>query len=74
MLYFHKIDNPMMDVNGVTVEVDPGRSTAPHFAENSRTFLPLWFAAENLNCWVTWKNATKEILIVFYGVPNADVG
>jgi hypothetical protein len=33
----------------------------------------LRFAAENLNCQVTWRNETKEILIVFYGIPNADV-
>jgi Copper amine oxidase N-terminal domain. len=129
-----QIDNPMMDVNGTTIEVDPGRGTAPTlkysrtvlpiravteamsgvvgwreseqrvtlsanenvvemwlgsmdytangrsqsmdiapFAENNRTFLPLRFAAENLNCQVTWRNETKEILIVFYGIPNADV-
>jgi len=37
------------------------------FVENDRTFLPLRFAAENLNCRVTWINATKEILIVFNG-------
>lgn len=123
-----QINNPFMDVNGTTVEVDPGKGTAPilrfdrtmlpvraateamsgtadwdageskvilsangsivemwigsmkytvnganaemdiaPFAENDRTMLPLRFVAENLNCQVTWVNATREILIVFYG-------
>jgi Copper amine oxidase N-terminal domain. len=48
--------------NGANLSMD----IAP-FAENSRTFLPLRFAAENLNCRVTWMNDTKEILIVFNG-------
>ena len=121
-----QINNPMMSVNGQTVEVDEGKGTAPMvrrdrtmlpiravveamegivkwddgekratleaggnivvmwigkfeyivndaaaemdiapFIENGRTFLPLRFAAENLNCRVTWINATKEILIVY---------
>ena len=121
-----QIDNPMMEVNGAIVEVDPGRNTAPFlrrdrtvlpiravveamdgevgweaseqratltangntvvmwigeigftvngvpdemdiapFVENERTFLPLRFAAQNLNCKVTWINDTKEILIVY---------
>ncbi|MCL2125546.1 MAG: stalk domain-containing protein [Oscillospiraceae bacterium] len=125
-----QIDNPMMEVNGNIVEVDPGQKTAPMirndrtmlpiravvetmdgevswdagerkvtldacdnlvlmwignydyvvnnenremdivpFIEGGRTYLPLRFAAENLNCRVTWLNATKEILIV-YGSDN----
>ena len=47
-------------VNGAQSEMD----IAP-FIENGRTFIPLRFASENLNCRVTWINATREILIVY---------
>ena len=49
-------------VNGESQEMD----IAP-FLENARTFLPLRFAAANLNCRVTWVNQTREILIVWIG-------
>lgn len=56
------IGNMAYRANGADLTMD----IAP-FAENERTFLPLRFAAENLNCRVTWRNATQEILIVFNG-------
>lgn len=120
------IDNPMMSLDGVEREVDPGRGTAPMiyenrtmmpiravvegmeggakwdgvlrkvdlFAngnslsmeigketfqvngrtkelevapilENDRTFLPLRFVAENLNCKVEWIEEEREVLIVW---------
>ena len=126
-----QINNPIMEVNGVKTEVDPGRGTAPFlrddrtvlpiravveamdgeviwddteqkisllanqnrvemqigtkeysvngeakvmdiepFTENERTFIPLRFAAYNLNCRVTWINKTEEILIVYNGTPD----
>ena len=55
-----QIDNPIMDVNGELQEMD----IAP-FLDNARTFLPLRFAALNLNCRATWINATMEILLVW---------
>ena len=121
-----QIDNPMMNVNGKTIEVDPGRGTKPMlykdrtmlpiravveamggtvgwdgtdlkvtlaangntvvmwigkmdytingaksemdvapFMQNDRTFIPVRFSAQNLNCRVTWINATLEVLIVY---------
>ncbi|HPL52519.1 MAG TPA: copper amine oxidase N-terminal domain-containing protein [Bacillota bacterium] len=121
-----KLDSPNMSVDGVTQEVDPGRSTSPMTisgrtmvpiravveamggtvgwdgptqkitltargntvemwmgkteikingagakmdvapaSKNSRTFVPVRFAAENLNCKVDWINSTKEAVIVF---------
>ena len=128
-----QINDPMMNVNGEKVEVDPGRGTAPMlvrdrtmlpiravveamdgavdwdpdewkvalsangsavvmwigqyeysingmnavmdiepFLENERTFLPLRFVAESLNCRVTWINATMEILIVYRRTDNVE--
>ena len=56
------IGNYFINVNGNDKEMD----IVP-FIENDRTFIPLRFAAENLNCRVTWINDTKEILIVYNG-------
>lgn len=33
--------------------------------KNGRTFVPVRFAAENLNCKVDWINSTKEAIIVY---------
>lgn len=121
-----KLDNPNMSVDGVSQEVDPGRSTSPMtisgrtmvpiravveamggtvgwdgatqkitltargnvvemwmgktdikingvskkmdvapVSKNSRTFVPVRFSAENLNCKVDWINSTKEAVIVY---------
>jgi len=52
-------------VNGYTktMDIEP-------FIENERTFIPLRFAAYNLNCRVTWINKSEEILIVFNGTAS----
>ncbi len=47
-------------VNGVTKEMD----IAP-VARDGRTYVPVRFAAENLNCKVDWINSTKEAVIVY---------
>lgn len=47
-------------INGVSRKMD----VAP-VSKNSRTFVPVRFAAENLNCKVDWINSTKEAVIVF---------
>ena len=33
--------------------------------KNNRTFVPVRFAAENLDCKVDWINSTKEVVIVY---------
>jgi len=33
--------------------------------KNERTFVPIRFAAENLNCKVDWINSTQEAVIVY---------
>lgn len=121
-----KLNDPLMSVDGISQEVDPGRGTTPLYLNgktmvpiaavvkaiggsvewdgntqkvtlkarnntvemwvgkndlivnrvkkamdvapiirNGRTFVPLRFAAENLNCKVDWINSTKEAVIVF---------
>ncbi len=121
-----KLESPMLSVDGVEEEIDPGRGTAPIIitgrtmvpiravveamggevgwdqatqkitlkargnlvemwmnktdikingvagkmdvapvAKNGRTFVPVRFAAENLNCKVDWINSTKEAVIVY---------
>ncbi len=47
-------------INGVAKKMD----VAPA-SKNSRTFVPVRFAAENLNCKVDWINSTKEAIIVY---------
>ena len=46
-------------VNGENVTLD-----APAFIENSRTYLPLRFVAENLGATVTWDAAAQQVTIV----------
>jgi len=46
-------------VNETAVELD-----APAFIENSRTYLPLRFVAENLGATVTWDAETQEVTII----------
>ena len=47
-------------INGVSKKMD----VAPT-SKNNRTFVPVRFAAENLNCKVDWINSTKEAVIVY---------
>lgn len=47
-------------INGVSKKMD----VAP-VSKNNRTFVPVRFAAENLNCKVDWINSTKEAVIVY---------
>lgn len=46
-------------INGQPVLLD-----APAFIENSRTYLPLRFVAENLDAQVTWDAETKQVIII----------
>ncbi len=47
-------------INGESKKMD----IAP-VSKNDRTFVPVRFAAENLNCKVDWINSTKEAVIVY---------
>ena len=48
-----QIDNPMMDVNGTRIEVDPGRGTAPVLRQD-RTVLPIRAVTEAMSGTVDW--------------------
>ncbi len=52
------LDKKELVKNGETVDID----VAP-FSENERTFVPLRFAAENLNCTVDWLEETNSVII-----------
>ncbi len=47
-------------INGASKKMD----VAP-VSKNDRTFVPVRFAAENMNCKVDWINSTKEAVIVY---------
>ncbi len=47
-------------VNGVAGKMD----VAP-ISKNDRTYVPIRFAAENLNCKVEWINSTKEAIVIY---------
>ncbi|NLK35826.1 MAG: copper amine oxidase N-terminal domain-containing protein [Gracilibacteraceae bacterium] len=49
-----------MNINGASKKMD----VAPA-SRNGRTFVPVRFAAENLDCKVDWINSTKEAVIVY---------
>ncbi len=55
------LENKTITVNGRNSAID----VAPK-SINSRTMVPIRFAAENLGCQVDWLNSTKEIVIVYY--------
>ena len=53
------IGSPVAFVNGENVTLD-----SPAFIENSRTYLPLRFVAENLGATVTWDAEANQVTIV----------
>ena len=53
------IGEPFATVNGTPVELD-----SPAFIENSRTYLPIRFIAENMGATVTWDAAERTVTIV----------
>ena len=54
------VDKTDLVINGVTTQMD----VAP-VIQNGRTFVPVRFSAENLNCSVDWINSTQEAVIVY---------
>lgn len=54
------VDKTDLTINGVSQTMD----VAP-VIQNGRTFVPVRFAAENLNCKVDWINSTQEVVIVY---------
>ena len=54
-----QIDNPKMDVNGVSVELDPGRGTAP-VLRRDRTMLPIRAVTEAMKGTVDWNASERK--------------
>jgi murein DD-endopeptidase MepM/ murein hydrolase activator NlpD len=62
-----QIGNKGITANGEAKEMD----VAPEII-NERTMLPLRFVAENMGCEIAWIGATREIIIVFYTLSEAE--
>ncbi len=59
------IDNPIAEVNGKKVQIDPGNQYVKPVIINSRTFVPVRFVAESLGCTVEWEPSTRKITIIY---------
>ena len=57
-----QVDNPMMKLNGVEMEVDPGKGTKPVIVKG-RTLVPIRAIVEGLGGKVLWDGATKKVTI-----------
>jgi hypothetical protein len=59
-------DNPYMTVDGVSREIDPGRSTKPVIIpEWSRTVVPIRAIVEALGGTISWDGETRKVTIDF---------
>lgn len=57
-----QIDNPVMTVNGMEKEIDPGRETAP-MIQNNRTLLPIRAVVEEMGGAVAWDEETQTAVL-----------
>lgn len=60
-----KIGKPIMTVNGIEKELDPGRGTVPAIV-NGRTVLPIRAIVEALGGTITWDPATQRVTIQYF--------
>jgi hypothetical protein len=75
-----QIGNPIMQVNGANMEIDPGRGTAP-LIMNSRTLLPIRTIVETLGGTVLWDAVDRKVTVdlgvnsieMWIGKPQANV-
>jgi len=62
------IGNPMMSVNGVYQEIDPGRGTVPVIIKEwGRTLLPIRAIVESLGGEISWDGTQRKVAISFKG-------
>ena len=60
-----QIGNPMMTVNGVEMEIDPGRGTKPFIVNGwNRTVVPIRAIVESLGGTVGWEPDTRMVWII----------
>lgn len=57
-----QINNPMMEVNGVDVEIDAGRGTTP-VVTDGRTLVPIRAIIEAFDGIVEWDNTTQTVML-----------
>ena len=63
-----KPDNPMMSVNGLKQEIDPGRGTKPIIIPKwSRTVVPIRAIVEALGGAIGWNGSERKVTIDFNG-------
>jgi sugar lactone lactonase YvrE len=61
-----QIGNPVMTVNGVKMEIDPGRNTKPFIKPGwNRTLVPIRAIVESLGGTVGWEPKTRMVWIIF---------
>lgn len=71
-------DDPFMYINGISVEIDPGRATAP-LIEDGRTLIPIASLVNVLGGTTTWEDETKTITVelnanvIQFGLNRLDV-
>ena len=58
-----QIDNPIMTVNGVEQEIDPGMGTTPVIGENDRTLVPIRAIIEAMGGTVGWEKETQTVTL-----------
>ena len=61
-----QIDNPVMTVNDVYVEIDPGNSTSP-VIRNDRTLVPIRAIIEAFGGSVEWNNSERTAILKMNG-------
>ena len=59
------IGNPVAEVNGEKVYIDPNNHKVKPIIINDRTMLPVRFVAESLGAYVKWYGETREVLVVY---------
>ena len=57
-----QLDNPIMEVNGVSAEIDPGRGTMP-VVKDGRTLVPIRAIIEAFGGTVGWEEGTKAVIL-----------
>ncbi len=58
------LGNPMMTVNGVEEEIDPGRGTVP-VLQDGRTLVPVRAIVEAMGGTVTWEESTQTATLTY---------
>ncbi len=59
-----QINNPIMTVNGIEKEIDPGMGTSP-VVVNDRTLMPVRAIIEEIGGTVDWNGAAQEVILKY---------